>query len=90
MKKTEETKTTITEYKAPIRYCISKGYIKITLLSHDGKVEEPGGFVEDWIKGRLWVLIDLEKNMITDGDFSYKRLIERIYEKLEKTGDLEE
>ena len=64
-----------------LKYVITKGYIKIPFreLDEKGKVikEHQGGFVEDWNKGRLWVLIDIEKHEVVDGSFNPSKLLKK-------------
>jgi len=63
---------------------ISKGYIKLAhrIVDKDGKVieEDKGGFVFDREKGRLWVLIDLDKHEVIDGSFSLDTVVKKFME----------
>ena len=65
--------------KENMKYCIVKGYIKLGIKIHDktGKIidEDEGGFFEDWKKGRVFVLINLEKNKIENTSFKIEDLI---------------
>jgi len=55
-----------------------------------GKTISPGGFVEDWEKGLLWVLIDFNKNEVVDGSFNPSQLIKKAVEYIKKEGKFRE
>lgn len=62
---------------AELKLAISRGFIQLAMTDPDGKITQKGGFVEDWLNGRLWVLIDVENSKVVDGSFKLQEILKR-------------
>lgn len=60
----------------PLKLAITRGFIKLALVEGD-KVVQEGGFEENWETGRLWVLVDVEKNEVVDGSFTPHEILKK-------------